>query len=93
MPPRVARRATRGKAIPKPEHFIAAGFEEWSCAISDGLRALSAAGQLRADIDPDDLALTLFAALQGGLLHSQSQRSTRPLERAIGTVLGLASGS
>ena len=78
---------------PEARALIAAGFEEWSCAISDGLRALSAAGQLRAGIDPDDLALTLLAALQGGLLLSQLQRSTRPLERAIGTVLGLASGS
>ena len=78
---------------PEARALIAAGFERWSSAISDGLRALSAAGQLRADIDPDDLALTLLAALQGGLLLSQLQRSTRPLERAIDTVLGLASGS
>jgi AcrR family transcriptional regulator len=78
---------------PEARALIAAGFEEWSCAISDGLRALSAAGQLRAGIDPDDLALTLLAALQGGVLLFQLQRSTRPLERAIGIVLGLASGS
>lgn len=78
---------------PEARALIAAGFDRWSRAISDGLRALSAAGQLRADIDPDDLAVTLLAAMQGGLLLSQVQRSTRPLERAIDTVLGLASGS
>jgi TetR/AcrR family transcriptional regulator, transcriptional repressor for nem operon len=63
---------------PEARALIAAGFEEWSSAISDGLRALSAAGQLRSDIDPDDLALTLLATLHGGLLLSQIQRSTRP---------------
>ncbi len=78
---------------PEARALIAVGFERWSRAISDGLRALSAAGQLRADIDPDDLALTLLAALQGGLLLSQLQRSTHPLERAVDTVLALASGS
>ena len=70
--------------------LIAAGFEQWSAAISDGLRALHAAGHLRADLDPDDLAVTLLAAVQGGLLLAQVQRDTRPLETAVDTVLALA---
>ena len=75
---------------PQARALIAAGFEQWSAAISDGLRALHAAGHLRADLDPDDLAITLLAAMQGGLLLAQVQRNTRPLETAVDTVLALA---
>jgi TetR/AcrR family transcriptional repressor of nem operon len=57
--------------------LIAAGFGQWSAAISDGLRRLHAAGHL-------------LAALQGGLILAQVQRDTRPLETAVDTVLELA---
>jgi AcrR family transcriptional regulator len=70
--------------------LIAAGFGQWSAAISDGLCRLHAAGHLPEGTDPDDLAVTLLAALQGGLLLAQVQRDTRPLETAVDTVLGLA---
>jgi TetR/AcrR family transcriptional regulator, transcriptional repressor for nem operon len=70
--------------------LIAAGFEQWLAAISSGLRDLHEAGHLPAGTDPDDLAVTLLAALQGGLLLSQVQRDTRPLETAVDTILELA---
>jgi TetR/AcrR family transcriptional regulator, transcriptional repressor for nem operon len=70
--------------------MIAAGFGKWSAAISDGLRRLHAAGHLPNGTDPDDLAVTLLAVLQGGLLLAQVQRDTRPLETAVDTLLGLA---
>jgi TetR/AcrR family transcriptional regulator, transcriptional repressor for nem operon len=70
--------------------LIAAGFGQWSAAISDGLRSLHAAGHLPDATDPDDLAVALLAALQGGLLLAQVQRDTRPLETAVDTLLGLA---
>jgi AcrR family transcriptional regulator len=70
--------------------LIAAGFGQWSAAISDGLRRLYAAGYLPDGTDPDDLAVTLLAALQGGLVLAQVQRDTRPLETAVDTVLKLA---
>ena len=75
---------------PQARALIATGFEQWSAAISDGLRALHAAGHLQAGLDPDDLAVTLLAAVQGGLLLAQVQRDTRPLETAVDTVLALA---
>jgi TetR/AcrR family transcriptional repressor of nem operon len=74
---------------PRARARIAGGFERWSAAIADGLRALHAAGHLPDDIDPDDIATALLAALQGGLLLAQVQRSTRPLETAVDTVLAL----
>jgi TetR/AcrR family transcriptional regulator, transcriptional repressor for nem operon len=70
--------------------LIAAGFGQWSAAISDGLCRLHDTGHLPKGIDPDDLAVTLLAALQGGLLLAQVQRDTRPLETAIDTLLQLA---
>ena len=75
---------------PQARALIATGFEQWSAAIRDGLRALHAAGHLRAGLDPDDLAVTLLAAVQGGLLLAQVQGDTRPLETAVDTVLALA---
>jgi hypothetical protein len=72
--------------------LIAAGFDKWAAAISDELRSLHADGKLPPDIDPDDLAITLLATLEGGLLLSQALQSTRPFEIAINTLLALAIG-
>jgi AcrR family transcriptional regulator len=77
---------------PVARSLIAAGFERWTAAISEGLRSLQADGQLPSDIDPDDLAVTLLATLQGGLLLAQVQRSTRPFETAVDTLLALTIG-
>jgi len=68
--------------------LLAAGFGQWSAAIGDGLRRLHDTGHLNGT-DPDDLAVTLLATLQGGLLLAQAQRDTRPLETAIDTLLEL----
>jgi AcrR family transcriptional regulator len=70
--------------------LLAAGFGQWSAAIGDGLRRLHAAGDLPDGTDPDKLAVTLLAALQGGLILAQVQRDTGPLETAVDTVLELA---
>ena len=71
--------------------LIATGFDRWSAAIGDGLRARAGAG-LPAGVTTDDLAVTLLAALQGGLLLAQVHRDTRPLETAVDTLLALVSG-
>jgi TetR/AcrR family transcriptional regulator, transcriptional repressor for nem operon len=77
---------------PEARALIAAGFDQWAAAISDGLRSLHADGKLPSDIDPDDLATTLLATLQGGLVLAQVQRSTRPFETAVDTLLALTIG-
>ena len=74
---------------PEARALLAAGFDQWAAAISEGLRPLHADGKLPSDIDPDDLATTLLATLQGGLLLAQVHRSTRPFETAIDTLLTL----
>jgi TetR/AcrR family transcriptional repressor of nem operon len=77
---------------PEARALIAAGFDQWAAAIGDGLRSLRGDGKLRSDIDPDDLATTLLAALEGGLLLGQVLRSSRPIETAVNTLLALAIG-
>jgi TetR/AcrR family transcriptional repressor of nem operon len=75
---------------PEARALIAAAFEQWSTAFGEGLRLLHAEGKLPAGIDPADLATTLLATVQGGLLLAQVQRSSRPFETAIDTLLALA---
>jgi TetR/AcrR family transcriptional repressor of nem operon len=84
--------AQLAESDPDARALIAAGFDRWAAAISDGLRSLHAGGILSSDIDPDDLATTLLATLQGGLLLAQVQRSTQPFETAVNTLLSLAIG-
>jgi AcrR family transcriptional regulator len=67
---------------------VARGFGRWEARIRDGLRAMHARGDLAATADPDDLALAMLAALQGGLLLAQVLRDTRPLEVALDAMLG-----
>ncbi|WP_327139036.1 TetR/AcrR family transcriptional regulator [Nocardia sp. NBC_01327] len=77
---------------PEARALIAAGFDRWAAAISEGLATLHADGKLPPDSDPDDLATTLLATLQGGLLLAQVQRDIRPFETAVNTVLDLMIG-
>jgi TetR/AcrR family transcriptional regulator, transcriptional repressor for nem operon len=66
---------------------IAAGFRRWEAGIRDGYLAMQSRGELAADADPDKLATATLAAIQGGLLLTQIQRSTGPLETALDTML------
>jgi hypothetical protein len=43
--------------------------------------------QLATGTDIDRIALAMLAAIQGGLLLSQSRRDTAPLEAALDTVI------
>ena len=52
---------------PEARALIASGFDQWAAALGDGLRSLHAEGKLPPDVDPDDLAVTLLATLEGGL--------------------------
>lgn len=66
---------------------LAAGFERWARSFDDSLAAMVDNGTLRADTDTHELALALLAALQGGLLLAQAQRTTEVLEAGLGTVI------
>jgi AcrR family transcriptional regulator len=62
---------------------LAEGFSRWESSIRDGLRAMYARGELQRQANPEQLAIALLAAVQGGLLLTQLNRTTAPLEAAM----------
>ena len=62
---------------------LAQCFAEWQSYLSEGFKAMRDNGELAAQTNPDELALTVISALQGGLLMAQATRSARPLELAL----------
>ncbi|MBR7838742.1 TetR/AcrR family transcriptional regulator [Actinospica durhamensis] len=70
---------------PEARLAVASGFLRWEGAIRAGLGAMHERGELEGD--PDDLALAVLAALQGGLMLTQIQRAVRPLEVALDAAL------
>ncbi|WP_328457230.1 MULTISPECIES: TetR/AcrR family transcriptional regulator [unclassified Amycolatopsis] len=66
---------------------LADGFLRWKDLLLEGLRAMRDRGELRADADLDELAFSLLAALQGGVLLSQTMLDVRPLEASMNAAL------
>ena len=66
---------------------VAQGFRRWESRIQQGISAMHSRGQLPSEVDPEELALALLAAMQGGLLLTQIQRQTKPLEVALDAML------
>jgi TetR/AcrR family transcriptional regulator, transcriptional repressor for nem operon len=66
---------------------LAAGFDRWEALFRDGLQAMQDRGDLRPDADPNELAVGLLAALQGGMLLTQTTRDIRHVEAALKTAL------
>ena len=62
---------------------LAAYMDRWRGYLQDGLERMRSAGILRPDADPEKLALSTFAALQGGLLLTQTMQSLEPLDAAL----------
>lgn len=74
---------------PEARAQVSDGFKRWEAAIQSGLREMHKRGRLTPDADPDTLALALLAALEGGLLLTQIERDTKPLEAALDAMLEL----
>lgn len=66
---------------------VAEGFARWRSQFHDGLAAMRDRGELRPDADLDQLATSLMAAFQGGLLLTQAARDIRPLREALEAAL------
>lgn len=62
---------------------VGAHMNRWRGYLEAGLQRMRDAGLLRAGADPHALALSIFAALQGGLLLTQMMESIEPLEAAL----------
>ncbi len=69
---------------------LAEAFRQWTSALVDALRDLQAGGYLRAGVEPENLARTMLATLQGGFLVSQVERDATFLETALDTMFALA---
>jgi TetR/AcrR family transcriptional regulator, transcriptional repressor for nem operon len=68
---------------------VAAGYRRWETAIRNCLQGMHERGQLVPTADPGQLATAMLAALQGGLLLAQIERSTRPLAAALDAMIAL----
>jgi TetR/AcrR family transcriptional regulator, transcriptional repressor for nem operon len=66
---------------------VATAFKRWEAGIRGGLRAMGERGDLGPDVDPDALATSLLAGLQGALLLTQLQRDTAPLRTTLDVAL------
>jgi len=62
---------------------LAAGFDQWEAPIREGLRQMQADGKLRRGADPARLATATLAAIQGGLVLTQTRRDPQQLRIAL----------
>lgn len=67
-------------------------FAKWQSYLSRGFAIMRDNGELAAEADTDELALTVISALQGGLLMAQTLRGARPLELALDMALAYVGG-
>lgn len=62
---------------------LAAGFDRWEAPIREGLRQMQADGKVRRAADPARLATAILAAIQGGLVLTQTRRDPQQLRIAL----------
>ncbi len=67
-------------------HTVAA-FAAWEGLIAQALNRMRDRGELRADAQPDVLATSMLASLEGGLLLSQIRRDAKSLRVALEAAL------
>lgn len=78
---------------PELASTIADAMRTWRGALADGVRRMQVAGTVHGAADPDRIATVILAAIQGGLLLSQPERSAWPLEAALDNALAPLHGA
>jgi TetR/AcrR family transcriptional regulator, transcriptional repressor for nem operon len=73
------------EADEKARLALAASFERWEGHLRAGLRSMQARGKLDGRADADELATVTLAAIQGGLLLTQTRRDPAQLAIALDT--------
>jgi AcrR family transcriptional regulator len=68
---------------PRRAEELAAYMARWCGYMHAGLGRMRSAGILQPAANPEKLALSTFAALQGGLLLTQTMQTLKPLEAAL----------
>jgi AcrR family transcriptional regulator len=66
---------------------VASRLEQWRGYLEAGLTRMQANGLLPGHASPRTLSIAIFAALQGGLLLTQTSHSVEPLEAALDMAL------
>lgn len=72
---------------PELESGIAESMRIWREALAAGVRIMQGSGAVDESADPDRIATVILAAIQGGLILSQPERSAWPLEAALDNAL------
>lgn len=62
---------------------LAQGFDRWQDPVRSGLEKMRSRGKLRPDADPARLATATLAAIEGGLVLTQSRRDPHQLRIAL----------
>ena len=62
---------------------LAAGFDRWEKPLRKGLEKMRSQGKLRPTADPARLATATLAAIQGGLVLTQTRRDPQQLRIAL----------
>lgn len=68
---------------PRLREALEAAFDRWASYLAAGLSAMRERGELRPDADPERLALTTVAALQGGILIARTYREVDLVRSAL----------
>jgi len=67
--------------------LLAQSFESWRSDIEIGLQKMRERGELAKAANPEELAIAILSAVQGGLLLAKTARSVRPVEIALDMAL------
>jgi AcrR family transcriptional regulator len=67
--------------------LLAQSFESWRDDIEIGLRKMRDRGELLESANPEELAIAILSAVQGGLLLAKTACSVRPVEIALDMAL------
>lgn len=80
--------ATQAAMIdPELEISLVGYMRSWRGALSQGVRRMQDDGIVADTADPEKIAAVILAAIQGGLVLSQTERSAWPLEAALDSAL------
>ncbi len=75
-------------AGPEPaRQTVIAAFGAWEGYVVAALERIQSSGQLRSELDAEELALAVLAGLEGGMFLSQVRGTARPLQVALGSAL------
>jgi AcrR family transcriptional regulator len=75
------------ESAPETRDDLAGGFTAWLELFRHGFTLMRDRGDLRPEADPDSLAPALLAAMQGGMLLTQTLRDTAPLRASLDAAL------